>query len=69
MEYTPASWDHSEYASEFLLPIITPLMLDKIEFDIDHQTVYIVLSENHQLETLDSILGRFGVNNYTVQIK
>ena len=41
----------------------------KIEFDIDNQTVYIILSEKHQLETLDSILGRFRINNYTVQIK
>lgn len=49
--------------------IITYNELIKIEFDIDSQTVYIVLSENYQLETLDSILGRFGVNNYTVKIK
>jgi len=47
---------------------ITYNELIKIEFDINHQTVYIVLSENHKTETLDSILGRFGVNNYTVKI-
>ena len=32
--YSPASWDHSEYESEGLLPIITPLMLDRIEWEI-----------------------------------
>ena len=66
--YTPASWDHSEYVSEVLLPIIAPLMLDKKDACLEtEKTEGLLRNPGRGVDNCldDNCLDAFPLNRFT----